>query len=310
MKRFLLLFSIVALVSSFLIIPAFAAESIPVPIRSIDLTYMDAGLFTAESFTNYYGWCEFENSAVFVSDENGSKHINVVDNDDACQPTVYLQYLDFGNCVSTIAFDLKINGYGSEYGPVLEICNRITGSSYVRIDFDENLFYFADGRVNLPCTGVLDQWISVVLVVDGINNNYTFYYDGDAVITDAPPRTNSVGGFKNFGDEPLTIEVRSDKASVGCNYDVRNFAVYAGDQSSALLSQPDQTAGSVVSSFTQVFGSVGSWIAGQLGSTTSLFWNAGTGTLTFLGILAVCALALAVILLLVFVVVRFLRFRG
>ena len=57
-----------------------------------------------------------------------------------------------------------------------------------------------------------------------------------------------------------------------------------------------------------VFTGVGSWLAGQLGTTTSLFWN-GQG-LTFLGVLSVCALALAVVLLLVMVVVRFLRFRG
>jgi len=57
-----------------------------------------------------------------------------------------------------------------------------------------------------------------------------------------------------------------------------------------------------------VFTGVGSWLAGQLGTTASLFWN-GQG-LTFLGVLSVSGLALAVVLLLVMVVVRFLRFRG
>lgn len=68
------------------------------------------------------------------------------------------------------------------------------------------------------------------------------------------------------------------------------------------------TGGSPLSALFDVFGGVGSWIVGQLGTTTSLFWN-GQG-LTFLGVLSVCALALAVVLLLVFVIVRFLRFRG
>ena len=68
------------------------------------------------------------------------------------------------------------------------------------------------------------------------------------------------------------------------------------------------TGGSPLSGIFDVFGGVGSWIVGQLGTTTSLFWN-GQG-LTFLGVLAVAALALAVVLLLVFVIVRFLRFRG
>lgn len=68
------------------------------------------------------------------------------------------------------------------------------------------------------------------------------------------------------------------------------------------------TGGSPLSGIFDVFGGVGSWIVGQLGATTSFFWN-GQG-LTFLGVLSVCALALAVVLLLVMVVVRFLRFRG
>lgn len=71
---------------------------------------------------------------------------------------------------------------------------------------------------------------------------------------------------------------------------------------------PAVDGGSPLSGIFDVFGGVGSWIVGQLGTTTSLFWN-GQG-LTFLGVLAVAALALAVVLLLVFVVVRFLRFRG
>ena len=57
-----------------------------------------------------------------------------------------------------------------------------------------------------------------------------------------------------------------------------------------------------------VFGGVGSWIGAQLSATTSLFWNGQS--LTFLGVLSVCALALAVILLLIVVVTRFLRFGG
>lgn len=57
-----------------------------------------------------------------------------------------------------------------------------------------------------------------------------------------------------------------------------------------------------------VFTGVGSWISGQLGATTSLFWTGES--LTFLGVLSVCATAIALILLLIAVVVRFLRFGG
>ena len=71
---------------------------------------------------------------------------------------------------------------------------------------------------------------------------------------------------------------------------------------------PVPGTGSVLSGITEVFSGVGSWIGGQLGSTTSLFWNANAGSLTFLGVLSVCALAFGLILLLVLVVSRFLRF--
>lgn len=65
---------------------------------------------------------------------------------------------------------------------------------------------------------------------------------------------------------------------------------------------------SPLGSIFDVFGGVGSWISGQLGASTSLFWTGES--LTFLGVLSVSGLALAVVLLLVMVVVRFLRFRG
>ena len=67
---------------------------------------------------------------------------------------------------------------------------------------------------------------------------------------------------------------------------------------------------SPLGSIFDVFGGVGSWIGNQLGSTTSLFWNASTGSLTFLGVLSICAVGFALILLLVQVVSRFLRFGG
>lgn len=67
---------------------------------------------------------------------------------------------------------------------------------------------------------------------------------------------------------------------------------------------------SPIGSIFDVFGGVGSWIGSQLSSSTSLFWNASTGSLTFLGVLSTCALVFSLILLLVLVVSRFLRFGG
>lgn len=63
---------------------------------------------------------------------------------------------------------------------------------------------------------------------------------------------------------------------------------------------------SPLGSIFDVFGGVGSWTSGQLGATTSLFWTGES--LTFLGVLSICAVGFALILLLVLVVSRFLRF--
>ena len=73
---------------------------------------------------------------------------------------------------------------------------------------------------------------------------------------------------------------------------------------------PDSDITSPIGSVFDVFGGVGSWIGSQLSSSTSLFWNASTGSLTFLGVLSICAVGFALILLLVLVVSRFLRFGG
>ena len=102
----------------------------------------------------------------------------------------------------------------------------------------------------------------------------------------------------------------------GCPCDLKVGETWFSDftviiASTDLRQDPEPvTGGSLLSGVFGVFGGVGSWIIAQLGSLTSIFWNADAGALTFLGVLAVAALALAVILLLAFVVVRFLRFRG
>lgn len=64
-----------------------------------------------------------------------------------------------------------------------------------------------------------------------------------------------------------------------------------------------------VGSCFDIFGSVGEWTVDSVGSFSSVFWNAETGTLTFIGILGVAGLAIAVIVLLVFVISKYLRFR-
>lgn len=70
----------------------------------------------------------------------------------------------------------------------------------------------------------------------------------------------------------------------------------------------DSTA--VAVSVFDVFAGVGSWIVTSLGSVSGLFWDAAAGNLTILGVLAISALAIGLVLSLVLIISRWLRFRG
>lgn len=65
----------------------------------------------------------------------------------------------------------------------------------------------------------------------------------------------------------------------------------------------------IVESITTVFGDIGEWITGQLGTISQLFYVPETG-LTFLGVLAVCGLGFSVVFMLINVIQGFLQFRG
>lgn len=61
-----------------------------------------------------------------------------------------------------------------------------------------------------------------------------------------------------------------------------------------------------------VFTEVGNWLIESLTSLTDIFWTSSGdgGSLTFLGVLAVCGLAFSVIFLIIGIIQRFLHFRG
>lgn len=61
---------------------------------------------------------------------------------------------------------------------------------------------------------------------------------------------------------------------------------------------------------TEVFDGLGVWLIAGLNNVIALFWVADTGTLTLLGVLAVCGLAVSVFLLIVGIIQNFLHFRG
>lgn len=66
----------------------------------------------------------------------------------------------------------------------------------------------------------------------------------------------------------------------------------------------------MITAVTNVFTGIGNWIAEFLPTIFAIFWDAEAGTLTFLGILAVCGLAVSIFFLLMGVIQNFLHFRG
>ena len=66
----------------------------------------------------------------------------------------------------------------------------------------------------------------------------------------------------------------------------------------------------MVTAVTNIFTGVGEWIADFLPTIMSIFWDAEAQTLTFLGVLAVCGLAISIFFLLMGVIQNFLHFRG
>lgn len=70
----------------------------------------------------------------------------------------------------------------------------------------------------------------------------------------------------------------------------------------------------VLSAILEVFSSVSTWFATAFQNIIPIFWTEGTdttsGSLTFLGVLAVAGLSISVVFLLVGVIQRFLHFAG
>lgn len=59
-----------------------------------------------------------------------------------------------------------------------------------------------------------------------------------------------------------------------------------------------------------VFTGIGEWIVDFLPTVQSVFWDSAASNLTFMGVLAVCGLAVSVFFLLMGLIQNFLHFRG
>lgn len=71
---------------------------------------------------------------------------------------------------------------------------------------------------------------------------------------------------------------------------------------------------SIISAFTDVFQAMGTWLVSFINSIIPLFWtegtSGGTGSLTFLGVLAVIGLAISIFFLVMRVIENFLHLRS
>lgn len=66
----------------------------------------------------------------------------------------------------------------------------------------------------------------------------------------------------------------------------------------------------MVNAITEVFQGIGDWIAQYMPTVMEIFYNSETQSLTMLGVLAICGLAVSIFFLLMGIIQNFLHFRG
>ena len=66
----------------------------------------------------------------------------------------------------------------------------------------------------------------------------------------------------------------------------------------------------MVTAVTNVFAGIGEWITNFLPTIMAIFYDTEANALTFLGVLAICGLAISIFFLLMGVIQNFLHFRG
>ena len=66
----------------------------------------------------------------------------------------------------------------------------------------------------------------------------------------------------------------------------------------------------MIEQITNVFTGMGNWIASYMPTVVEIFYDSEANTLTLLGVLAVCGLAVSIFFLLMGIIQNFLHFRG
>lgn len=110
-----------------------------------------------------------------------------------------------------------------------------------------------------------------------------------------------------YGMSFVSVEYLEDDIQVEGS---SGYAVITSASAPVVPDRPVRHPSGALGGILTVFTGIGSWIVSQLGSVSVLFWSTSSNSLTFLGVLSVSGLAIAVILLLIGMLSRFLAFRG
>lgn len=118
-----------------------------------------------------------------------------------------------------------------------------------------------------------------------------FYFDNWTVKLGSTGASIKIGGVLDFMDSPATISQEG-------------FAAFC-----TMFRQLPPTGEDMVNDVFPIFTGIGAWIVSSVSGIIPMFYTDAEG-LTFVGTLAVAALAIAVVLLLISLVRRFFQFRG
>lgn len=118
-----------------------------------------------------------------------------------------------------------------------------------------------------------------------------FYFDNWTVKLSSSGASIKIGGVLDFMDSPATVSKEG-------------FAAFC-----TMFRQIPPTGEDMVNDVFPIFAGIGAWIVSSVSGIMPMFYTEAEG-LTFVGTLAVAALAIAVVLLLISLVRRFFQFRG
>lgn len=185
------------------------------------------------------------------------------------------------------------------------------------------LVVFLVGAMAVPALATSIETVSVPLGDGRVNTQIVLLPAGDYSIDIFLEDGTEFYSFDFFYEGPLDIVEHSfylnysgTDYKVFFQYDCGYFwlevtDLYGGSpdficNGTAVLSPYAAEALSPIDGITSVFSQIGSFVAFALGSLVSIFWTGQN--LTFIGVLAVCGLCIAIILLLVYLIVKYMRF--